>query len=416
MAGDPSPPDPPSLHATQRVADPSRLAAGPAAGYQFQFEVALLLLVPHALTNADVAVSLELLDDVALHFGDEDPLHVLQVAHSVDRERPLLDTDAKVWKTLAIWAGEWAALEAGETRVMTLLTTRPVVDGSALHALTGRARADPEALKRLEEIAADQKGAPGTAANREAFMTLPPSERAALVRVMHVVDAAPQVVDVQQELERLLAPAHELRFVRAMAEMVHGRWWFRVAQALSGNRIIRAEHLREDIDEARRTISDRALPILAMSSFDSEELPEHRPDATYLACLDEIKASQFRRQRAIDDFRRASAHRLKWARLGLVGPREFSDYEADLRDQWLTACDRMLRALEAGADEAQRCSSGHDLWDRLEEDIRRPLRPETQDGFIQRGSLHRLADEERIGWHPDRAAPIVAAGSGSRAA
>jgi hypothetical protein len=50
------------------VADSSHLAAGPALGYVYQFQVALLELVPHALADADVNVSLEVFDDVAFDF------------------------------------------------------------------------------------------------------------------------------------------------------------------------------------------------------------------------------------------------------------------------------------------------------------------------------------------------------------
>ena len=87
----------------------------------------------------------------------------------------------------------------------------------------------------------------------------------------------------------------------------------------------------------------------------------------------------------------------------MLGPGEYERYEDDLFDQWLIASDRMLRKLSADADADVLASAGHDLWDAMESDVRRPLRSETGDSFIQRGSLHQLADDARLAWHPTAA-------------
>ena len=96
-------------------------AAGPALGYLYQVQAALLELIPHALAGRDAQVTLEVFDDVAFDFGAGHAKSDFQVHHSLHSERELLDTSAKTWRTLAIWASEWDALEADETRVMTLL-------------------------------------------------------------------------------------------------------------------------------------------------------------------------------------------------------------------------------------------------------------------------------------------------------
>src|SRR5689334_16323165 len=115
-------------------------AAGPAVGYVFQLEQAMLKLLPAALADADASVSVEVYDDVAFHVGAGPPREVLQIHHSVNSSRELLDTSAKTWRTLAIWADEWNGLDVDEKRDMTLLTTQQAREGSALEALTSRAR------------------------------------------------------------------------------------------------------------------------------------------------------------------------------------------------------------------------------------------------------------------------------------
>jgi hypothetical protein len=384
-------------------------AAGPALGYLYQFQTALIELIPHALAGRDAAVTLEVFDDVAFDFGAGNPKSVFQVHHSLQSERELLDTSAKIWRTLAIWVGEWEALPVGETRVMTLLTTQRPRAGSGIEALTTTSRNLDHAFETLVAVAAAD-GSAGTAADRETFLELAPTEQRALLDNVTIADGAVQATEVRARLVELLAPTHEHRFVESMADSLEGWWWPRVAAALTSDVEIRADEVRVAIDEARRSLSDRALPVLRLEDFQSGELPTLDPQsARFLLCLQAIKASSVRLDQALDDYRRAFAHRSRWARRGLLGPGEYERYEDDLFGQWLIASDRMLRTLPAEADSDALASAGHDLWDAMESDVRQPLRPETGDSFIQRGSLHQLAEDERLAWHPAAASSICEA-------
>lgn len=391
-------------------------AAGPALGYVYQCQVALLELVPHALASRDAAATLEVFDDVAFDFGAGQPKSVLQVHHSVVSDRELLDTSAKTWRTLAIWSNEWAALDVDETRVMTLVTTQTARAGSGIAALTARDRNVDHAVATLTQIAEAEEGAVGTSEDRKAFLKLSVVERQALLDNVTVADGALGADEVRSRLVELLAPTHEHRFIESMADLLEGWWWPRVVAALRDKQRIRTDEVRVAIDEARRSLSDRALPILRLEDFQRGELPDLDPGtATFLRCLQEIAASRVRLDQALDDFRRASAHRSRWARRGLLGPGEYERYEDDLFAQWLIASDRMLRKLPAHADDGMLASAGHDLWDAMESDVRQPLRPETGDSFIQRGSLHQMADDERLAWHPTAAESVRAATDESEA-
>lgn len=384
-------------------------AAGPALGYVYQFQAALLELIPHALAMREVEATLEVYDDVAFDFGAGPAKRVFQVHHSVLSHRELLDTSAKTWRTLAIWAGEWRALGPGESRVMTLLTTQRTRAGSGLEALTAAHRDVDHAFATLRTIAATDD-ADGTAKDRAAFLALAPAEQRALLDNVEVADGALGATEVRARLVDMLAPTHESRFIESMADSVEGWWWPRVAAALASGQAVRADDVRVAIDEARRSLSERSLPILRLEDFRGDELPPLDPGAArFLGCLQAIAASRVRLDQALDDYRRAFAHRSRWARRGLLGPGEYERYEDDLFGQWLIASDRMLRRLPADADPDALASAGHDLWDSMESDVRQPLRPETGDSFIQRGSLHQLADDERLAWHPTAARTMLRA-------
>jgi hypothetical protein len=391
-------------------------AAGPALGYVYQFQAALLELIPHALAGRDVEATLEVFDDVAFDFGAAHAKSVLQVHHSLLSDRELLDTSAKVWRTLAIWASEWDALDADETRIMTLFTTQTARAGSGIEALTATHRNVDHAFAALTAIAAATDGAVGTAADRADFLKLAPAEQRALLDKVTVADGALQATEVRARLIELLAPTHERRFIESMADSVEGWWWPRVAASLTSGMGVRADEVRVAIDEARRSLSDRALPILRLEDFHGGEIPTLDPEtAGFLRCLHAIAASRVRLDQALDDYRRAFAHRSRWARRGLLGPGEYERYEDYLFGQWLIGCDRMLRRLPALVDAHVLASAGHDLWDEMESDVRQPLRPEMGDSFIQRGSLHQLADDERLAWHPTAAEELLGRSGGGEA-
>ena len=385
----------------------SHLAPGQALGYIYQFQVALLELVPHALADADVTVSLEVFDDVSFDFGAGPARSVFQVHHSLSSQRELNDTSAKLWKTLAIWTSEWEHLEPGESRVMTLITTQRARTGTGLAALTADNFEVEQALTALVAVASDPKGASGTAKDRATFLSLAEAERRQMLSNVRMVDGAPAAVDTHERLEQLLASTHERRYIETMADSVEGWWWPRVASALTSGNSVHAADLRAAIDDARRSLSNTSLPILRLEDFSASELPSFDPaEPLFLHRLREIAASAVRRKQAVDDYRRTFAHRSRWARRGLLGPSEYERYEDDLHAQWVIACDRMVRALSEDADASARAAAGHDLWDTMEADVRQPLRPNTTDAFIQRGSLHQLAEDERLAWHPDSAGEL----------
>jgi hypothetical protein len=387
----------------------SHTAAGPALGYLFQFQFALAEILPYALKAEDGAVSVEVVDDVAFHDLEGNPKHAFQVNHSINNTQDLLDTSEKVWKTLAIWTEEWKKLDVDERRSMTLVTTRTVRDGTGLAALAEGSRDVDHALQMLIAVAEDPAGAKGTQNHRATFMTLMPDQQRELLDHVVVADAQTGALGMREKVEQLLRATHELKYVPAMADQLEGWWWRRIVQALSDKQPISAEEARTRIDDARRSLSDQALPILELADFDAPDLPELDPEsARFVACLQAIAASDHRLGQAIDDYRRAFAHRSRWGRRSLVLPGELERYEKRLLRQWGISSDQMLRKIENDATAAAKQAAGHDLWDRMESSISEPLRPQVIDGFIQSGSLHMLADDGQLSWHPDEVSNLLA--------
>lgn len=386
------------------MAVPGHTAAPAALGYLYQCEVALLGLLDRLWTGEQVSVSLEVFDDVAFEFGSGSAREVLQLKHRPRSQRDLIDTSGDLWRTLAIWAQTWERVGAGERPRMRLVTTQTARTGSAVEKLTERAHDTIGARAALDAVASGP-GAAGTEKDRQVYLRLADDERLAMLEEVLVLDGALDAVAVDGRLRVALAPTHEARYVDAMLDLVRG-WWQRrcvvhLRDGAQGDRVD-ADELRACVDDARRQLSDRTLPVLHFGDFGADELPDVDVNtATFVRQLELISAGAERRERAVADFRRASAHRSRWTRRGLLAPAELERYEGDLQDEWAVRRDIALRGTDADRDDASVAAAGHALWDAMEADARVPLRPELLSPFVQRGSLHQLADVQRIGWHRD---------------
>ncbi|MFG2677387.1 dsDNA nuclease domain-containing protein [Streptomyces sp. NPDC048445] len=186
------------------MASSAHEASASALGYLFQAQFALLELLRGQEDRPDGAISLELHDDVAWE-QDGRPFDLLQVKHHIRGVRTLGDKDDDVWRTIKSWMDTHApGDESGPA--LTLVTTQQARPGTAMAALKAPTPAPAEALKLLT-TAAKESTATGTAAAREAFLELPPSQRAVFVRRMRVIDGTPSIDDLDAQVRVKLRAA-----------------------------------------------------------------------------------------------------------------------------------------------------------------------------------------------------------------
>jgi hypothetical protein len=364
-------------------------------------------LLSSALLVEECWVQLEVVDDVSLAFQDGRPPKVIQV-HSEAGSRALTDRSEKVWKTIGIWSRQVAQADPSPDSDFVLVSTQTAQDDSGVSLLRAGNRRPDEARSRLEAAASDIPGAETTAKDRAAFLDLSESRRKSLVERILVDDEAMPAVEMRSALTKALTPTHDVRFLDDMAAAVEGWWWGRVPIALKTSEAIGSEELRAQIDAARRRLSDASLPIIRdLEKFEKGDLPEgDLSGELFLDRLEAIRASATRREAAVSDYRLAFAHRSRWTRQGLVTLDEIGTYDDRLVGHWSQGCDEMLRHLQPDADDGTRSTAGHDLWDEMEKGNFTPIRRETTEPFIQKGSFHQLANDERVSWHPDSAAPM----------
>lgn len=132
----------------------AELAPGPAAGYIFQFELALAML--SGLEKSTDIVSIEKIDDVALENEDDLVLLTIQSKHSISPNGTTFeDTSKALWRTLEIWIQKLQSNELTSQTKFVCATNKPI----AKDALIRKIKEQPiDDLKQaLDELLADQK-------------------------------------------------------------------------------------------------------------------------------------------------------------------------------------------------------------------------------------------------------------------
>ncbi|ESZ61709.1 ABC-three component system protein [Mesorhizobium sp. L103C131B0] len=384
-------------------------AAPSAAGYLYQARLALALCLKYVNTDASVEVGIERLDDVSFE-TEGTALELLQAKHHINRVASLSDKSADLWKTLRVWSEAVAKNPTLPARTrLALMTTGSAPDASAAAKLRsagsyepGKARDPRGAASQLEAVAL-AGGNQELQAAYAAFLALSPTMRASLLSSIEILDDQPLVTDLDVAIEtdlRMLAPRGQAAIAR---ERLEGWWWPRVCKALmvSPAEAISVLEIEAKLDDIRDGLRRDAL-VADQEHVDptSEEIADYegRP---FVRQLKAVGVGGNRIEYAKRDYYRAFTQRSKWVREHLVFDGEIAKYELTLIEEWEPRFQQMRDKFRTGeTSDAARRLAGQELYSWVEADARFPFRAVSH-RFLTVGSYHMLANELRVGWHPD---------------
>lgn len=378
-------------------------AADAALGYLYQVRVALLWTLRRLKAGADFVVSLETLDDVTFESKGGQPNELLQTKHHRSREASLTDGSPDLWKSLRVWIDSYRRT-AVPGAALHLLTTATAPVGSAAAYLRCGVRNVDTAQACLEATAQSSTNKANAAAYK-AFLELPTTTRKALLEMVVVLDAAPAVQDLDQEFRVEVFWAVDRKFQDAFLERLEGWWLRRVLRQLvaitKGDRIL-ADEVEAQMSDLREQFKQESLPIdedLLEFTLDDATQAAHAA-STFVRQLEIIKAGRRRIGAAVRDYYRAFEQRSRWLRHDLLLVGDLDKYEKKLIEEWELIFEATRDELGTKAvDEAKERAAREVLaW---AEGVAITIRPSVTEPFVTRGSLHMLADEVRLGWHPE---------------
>lgn len=369
-------------------------------GYLYQCRFALFKAIEATRDAPGADISIERFDDVAFE-QNGDPVELIQTKHHLAGKGSLSDASTDLWKTLRVWA-ERIAADPGTvlSSRFFLITTATAPSGSAASLLRADDRNEAEALALLEASAAASTSATNATAY-QAFVALSSTLRLSLLKAMTVLDAAPDALDLQADIEAELHHAAKTQHVPALVERLEG-WWFRqviASLSVAGAPPIPVVAVDAKIEELRESFQRDALPVDFAELDVTQEILDQHDGRLFVRQLRSIEVAPKRIEWAIRDYYRAFEQRSRWTRDDLLIDNELQRYERGLIEAWEprfeSACEECNER-----DEAGRIAAGRQVYQWAERDADFPLRSVRQ-RFLTHGSFHILANRLALGWHPD---------------
>ncbi len=376
-------------------------AASSALGYLYQSLFPLVELARRASGDPGLVVAMELLDDVQFD-RDGSPRELVQLKHHINGRGDLGDNSVDLWRTINVWISVIGELSPDETPSLTLVTTASAPTNSACRYLRADESRDSSRAQRALERAAVSSTNHTTTAWRTRFTQLAPSQREALVDAIVVADGAATIDALDDLLKEALfwvipGPDRADSFIT----YIKG-WWMGVAIKL----------LRRDLPAFAATDMLNAIQDIR-DQFGPEDLPRDLDlpdpddaaaagfaDRLFVKQLELIAFTQDQLAVAIRDYYRAFTQRSRWLRRELIGVDELDRYEERLVDEWRFIFTNAAAELSEGADEPVMQASGRKVFIHAVETAKARIRARYDEPFMTRGTLHSLADNRKIGWHP----------------
>ena len=368
-------------------------APGPYLGFALQ----PVRLCYHLLTCPKGAqVSLEYLDDVAIHHSDG--TLTFEQTKSALKQNPLSDWAVDLWKAVANWFDSVSKGEITPEESQFRLYVTPRRKGVWAQALSDATKAADVATLTAEIKAqhAKLKKPPACASFVQRFLDASEDERVAIVTRLKVLSDDDDPVEA---LRALLKPTVAPEMIDLLCEAAIG-----MAKERADRLIRDSKPAQIDGDAFKASfvsfVQKNNLPGL-LTSFtptpgqgEVAAILSTRP--TFIRQLEIIDATKEDRVRAVSDFLRTSADKSIWAENGLLFEGSLRDWDDDLVRRHGLICGEIsdLHAAKGapirGRLAYRRCAQPQ-----------APLDGRAVPGHFVHGCFNALADAMRLGWHPD---------------
>lgn len=378
-------------------------AADSAIGYFFQFKYALFDSLSKLSSGESFLVSMEKLDDIG--FEDREGHKILkQVKHT---KKSLTDKSVDLWKTIRIWCEGISSGYIPPDTTFYLVTTAKTQDGSAANYLTAGNSRDPfQALELLELACASSTNKDNIDAYKS-FNGLSKLQKDNLVQNIIILDSVPPINNLDKKTKDVIRLNVDPQYLESFMKRLDGFWYRRIIKHLTreDDGLITSEEIFYEVRELSEQFSSENLvidpEILRLQVEVGDENYERYKNFIFVHQLKLIGIGEGRISRAIRDYYRAFLQRSRWIDEKLVFKGNLDDYEERLKDAWELRYLQIKDDLGEDAAEEAKIKSAKELYKWIESGDHPLIRPECKEDFISIGSYHDLADDMKVGWHPD---------------
>lgn len=193
-------------------------------GYVFQMRYALYLLLIN--DDDDAMITIEKVDDVSFN-TDNSVYKMVQLKHHVGKSGKLTDYSVDLWKTIKVWLdkidGNCAIYE--NTKFI-IASTAEAPEGSAAYYLRDDRQFDKRDASKayVQLLSAAQKST--NESIKKSFEAFLHNESISkwLVNNIYVIDKTSDIIDVKEDIKRVIRYASRPKFEKLIFERLEG-WW-----------------------------------------------------------------------------------------------------------------------------------------------------------------------------------------------
>jgi len=368
-------------------------AAGPYLGFALQ----PVRLCYHLLSSpSDSSVSLEYLDDVAVHYADGTLL--LEECKSALAHNPISDWSEDLWKTVANWLDAAQTQKVDEAKTSFQLYVTPPKSGrlsAAIHSASDL-KAVEALVKQVKAKLKKKAASPKCVLHVQRLLDAPAALRLEVIgkTTVFATDADPL-----EPLRKLLSPTVPESSLDVICASAIGQ-----AKEAADKCIRRKVPALVSVAEFRRNFhafvrqNNMAgyLPTFtaAPSKDAAKALLTARP--VFVRQLQLVEATEEQQLRAASDLMRTSGDKVKWADQGLVFDGSFEDWEHTLLRKHEATQSEVKDTFYEKPKEAQ----GRIVYSRCAT-MEVPLDSRAVPGHFTHGGFNDLADRRKLGWHPE---------------
>lgn len=378
-------------------------AQEPSLGYYHQIRFSLYLLLKNKEKD-NPCILLENLDDVVVE--DINGVDLYQTKLHINSITNLTDRSADFWKTIRVWSESIASnLLDVESTIFTLITTANIgSDSFVKNFKTDCSEPDlVEVLSKMLQICEETSNKTNKK-GYEAFKSLSTEQQKKFIDNITIIDSSLSIEDTLSVLKQELKFSAPVGKIDIFLERLEG-WWFQqcIFMLCAQKDSISLNELHQKISDIRETFQQDNLPddFANPINIDEAELPDYE-DRIFIRQLKLIAIRSNMLRNAISDFRRAFDQRSKWLRENLTNIGEYDKFEKLLQDYWNNIFSIVKDECE-GLSDAELEKIGNDFYKKYYVDTVPPykIRDKFQSQYLTRGSCHMLADDKKIGWHPN---------------
>jgi hypothetical protein len=340
-------------------------------------------------------VSLEHLDDVAVHYADGSVM--LEQTKSALKSNPLSDWSEDYWKAVANWIDALSADKIPSGSKFRLYVTPP--HQGEIAQLMSDASTSAEAAAIVELVKSKRtkpKKPKGCESYLQTFLGAPAERQIAVLTQFKLLNADADPLDPLREiLRKTVAP----ELIDLLCESAIGMAKERADALIRSGKpgILDADAFRVDfIRFIQKTNIPGLLASFAPPPADGEVAALLSTRPVFIRQLEIIEVSEDERVRAVSDFLRTSADKSKWAEAGLIHEGSLEDWDDNLVSRHGLICGEIADvhsdkdAVVRGRLAYRRCAL-----------LQAPLDGREVPGHFVHGCFNSLADLMRLGWHPD---------------